>query len=63
MIIELISLIISIIAGIAVMIRWGILGKLMAEFLAKKIQNKKSSLKISAPNLTSTFDSNNLTSP
>jgi hypothetical protein len=63
MIIELISLIISIIAGIAVMIRWGILGKLMAEFLAKKIQNKMSSLKISAPNLTSTFDSNNLTSP
>ena len=60
---EIIYLIISIIAFIVIMARKGIFSKLMAEFLAKRIHDKMSTLKVSAPNLTSTFDSNNSTSP
>jgi hypothetical protein len=63
MIIEFIYWIISITAFIVVSIRFGLFSKLMAEFLAKRIQDKISSLKVSTPNLTSTFDSNSSTSP
>ena len=60
---EIIYLIISIIAFIIMMAHYGIFSRIMAEFLAQKIQNKMSSLKVSAPNLTSTFDSNSSSSP
>jgi hypothetical protein len=63
MIVEIIYLIISIVAFIAIMVRKGVFSRIMAEFLAQKIQNKMSSLKVSAPNLTSTFDGNNSPSP
>ena len=60
---EIIYLIISIVACIIVLARKGILSSLMVEFLAQKIQDKMSSLKVSAPNLTSTFNSNSSSSP
>jgi len=63
MIVEIIYLIISIVAFIAIMVRKGLFSRLVTEFLAQKIQGKMSSLKVSAPNLTSTFDSNSSSSP
>ena len=59
MIVEIIYLIISIVAFIAIMARKGLFSRLMAELLAQEIHDKMSSLKVSAPNLTSTFDGNN----
>jgi hypothetical protein len=59
---EIIYLIISIIAFIAIMTRYGIFSRFMLEFLGQRILNELSSLKTSAPNLTSTFNSNNSTS-
>jgi len=59
---EIIYLIISIVACIIVLARKGILSGLMVEFLSQKILNELSCLKLSAPNLTSTFDGNNSTS-
>ena len=58
MIIEIIYSIISIVACVAVMVRLGLLSRFMVEFLGKKILDEISCLKISAPNLTSTFDTN-----
>jgi len=55
---EIIYLIISIVAFIIMMARYGIFSGLMVEFLGKRILNELSSLKTSAPNLTSTFDGN-----
>jgi hypothetical protein len=60
---EIIYLIISIVACIIVLARKGILSGLMVEFLSQKILNELSCLKISAQNLTSTFDGNNSPSP
>ena len=60
---EIIYLIISIVAFIAIMVRKGVFSRIIAEFLAQKIQNKMGSLKVSAPNVTSTFDGNNSPSP
>lgn len=60
---EIIYLIISIIAFIVIMARYGIFSRLMRKFLGKRILNKLSSLKVSAPNLTSTFDGNSSPSP
>ena len=62
-IIALIYLIISIVAFIAIMVHKSVFSRIMAEFLTQKIQNKMSSLKVTAPNLTSTFDSNSSSSP
>ncbi len=62
MIIESIYWVISIIACIAVLVRLGLFSRIMAEFLAQRIHDKISSLKVSAPNLTSTFDSKSSTS-
>jgi len=56
--IEIIYSIISIVACVAVMVRLGLLSRIMVEFLGKKILDEISCLKISAPNLTSTFDTN-----
>ena len=63
MIVEIIYLIISIVAFVAIMVRKGLFSRIMAEFLAQEIQHKMSSLKVSAPTLTSTFDSNSSSSP
>ena len=59
MIVEIIYLIISIVAFIIMMARYGLFSRLMVEFLGQKILNELSSLKVSTPNLTSTFDGNN----
>ena len=58
MIIEIIYLITVIVAAVAVMVRWGFLSMIMMEFLGQKILNELSCLKVSATNLTSTFDGN-----
>jgi len=63
MIVEIVYLIISIVAFITIMVRKGLFSRVMAEFLAQQIQDKMSSLKVTAPNLTSTFDSNSSSSP
>ena len=63
MIVEIVYLIISIVAFIAIMVRKGLFSRVMAEFLAQQIQDKMSSLKVTASNLTSTFDSNSSSSP
>jgi hypothetical protein len=55
---EIIYLITSIVVGIALMIRWGLFNRLMLEFWGQRILNELSCLKLSAPNLTSTFDGN-----
>ena len=60
---EIIYLIISIVAFIAIMVRKGLFSRLMVEFLGQKILDELSCLKVSAPNLTSTFDGNNSPSP
>ena len=56
---EIIYLITSIVVGIVLMIRWGLFSRLMLEFLGQRIVDELSCLKVSAPNLTSTFDGNN----
>ena len=63
MIVEIIYLIISIVAFIVIMARKGIFSRLMVEFFGQKILDELSCLKVSAPNLTSTFDGNNSPSP
>ena len=60
---EIIYLIISIVACIALMARLGLFSRLMLEFLGQRILDELSSLKVSAPNLTSTFDGNSSPSP
>lgn len=60
---EIIYLIISIVAFIVIMARKGLFSRLMVEFLGQKILDELSCLKVSAPNLTSTFDGNNSPSP
>ena len=60
---ELIYLIISIVAFIAVMARKGIFSRLMAEMLSQRILDELSCLKVSAPNLTSTFEGNTSIAP
>jgi len=60
---EIVYLIISIVACILVMARMGLFSRLMAELLSQKILDELSCLKVSAPNLTSTFDGNNSPSP
>ena len=56
MIAEIIYLITFIAAGVALIIRWGFLSRLLLEFLGQKILDELSCLKVSATNLTSTFD-------
>ena len=58
MIVEIIYSITFVVVGVAVMIRWGLLSMFMLEFLGKKILDELSSLKVSARNLTSTFEGN-----
>jgi len=60
---EIVYLIISIVACIIVLARKGILSTLMVEYLSQKILDELSSLKVSAPNLTSTFEGNSSPSP
>ena len=60
---EIIYLIISIVACIAIMARWGLFSRLMVEFISQRILDELSCLKVSAPNLTSTFEGNGSLSP
>ena len=55
---EIIYLITFVVVGVALMIRWGLFSRLMLEFLCQRILGELSCLKVSAPNLTSTFDGN-----
>jgi len=59
---EILYLFAVFIASIAFMWRIGLLYKLLPQTLVKKIRAELSSLKVSAPNLKSTTDSNNSTS-
>ena len=63
MIVEIIYLIVSIVASIAVMVRLGLFSKIKVEFMSQRIRDELSGLKTSAPNLTSTFDGNSSPSP
>jgi hypothetical protein len=55
---EIIYLIISIVVCIAVMVRYGFLIRFTLEFLGQRILEELSCLKVSAPNLTHTFEAN-----
>jgi len=59
---EILYLVVIPIAAIAFMWRVGLLYKLLPSTLVQKIRAELSSLKVSAPNLKSTSDSNNSTS-
>ena len=59
MIAELIYYLFVFIACIAFMVRIGLFYKLLPKSLVQKIRAELSSLKVSAPNLKSTSDSNN----
>ena len=60
---EILYLFIVFIASIAFMARIGFLYRLLPKSLVQKIRAELSSLKVSAPNLKSTSDSNDSTSP
>jgi len=60
---EILYLFVVFIASIAFMWRVGLLYKLLPKSLVQKIRAELSSLKVSAPNLKSTSDSNDSTSP
>ena len=55
---EVISLIAYILVGMVLMVRWGLFSRLMLKSLSKRILDELSCLDVSAPNLTSTFNSN-----
>jgi hypothetical protein len=63
MISEILYVLFVSIAGIAYMARFGLLRRLLSKVLGQRILNELSSLKVSAPNLKSTCDSNNSASP
>lgn len=59
MISETICLLFVFIAGIVLIARLGFLSNLLSKFLGQKILDELSCLKVSAPNLKSTYDGNN----
>jgi hypothetical protein len=59
MIVEILCLLLVFIAGIAFFARCGFFHKFLPKSLIQKIYAELSSLKVSAPNLKSTSDSNN----
>jgi hypothetical protein len=60
---EILYYILSVIAGIVVMIRLGFLRRFLPAFLEQRIRTELSRLKTSTPDLNSTFDGNNSASP
>jgi len=60
---EILYLVVIPIAAIVFMWRVGLLYKLFPQTLVQKIRAELSTLKVSAPNLKSTTDSNNSASP
>ena len=60
---KIVYLIISTVACIALMARKGLFSRIMVEFLSQRILDELSCLKVSAPNLTSTFEGNSSPSP
>ena len=59
MIIETIRLLFVFMTGIVLLVRMGFLSQLFSKFLSQKILDELSYLTVSAPNLKSTYDSNN----
>lgn len=62
MINQILYAVFAFIAGIAVMIRFGFFQRFLSKALGEKILAELSNLRVSAPNLKSTSDSNNSTS-
>ncbi len=62
MISEILSLITSLIVGIALMAHWGFLRRLLPPFLSQRILDELSRLKSSTPNSTLASNSNTLAS-
>ena len=60
---EILYYILSIIAGIVVMVRFGLLRRFLPAFVEQRILDELSRLKINTPDLNSTFDGNNSASP
>jgi len=63
MFIEIVYYLLSILAGIVVMIRFGLLRRFLPAFVEQRILDELSRLKINTPDLNSTFDGNNSASP
>ncbi len=63
MISEVLSLIAFIVGIGAFLVRLGFFHRLLPPFLSQRILDELSVLEVSAPNLTSTFDSSSSTSP
>ena len=59
MVVETIRLLFVFIASIVLMARLGFLNKLLSKVIGQKILDELSCLKVSAPNLKSTYDGNN----
>jgi len=59
---EIIYLVTNIVVGIVLMIRWGLFNRFILKFLGQRILDELSCLKVSAPNLTSTFNGNSSSS-
>jgi len=51
------------IAGIVLMVRFGLLRRFLSAFVDQRILDELSYLKVSAPDLSSTFDGNSSASP
>lgn len=60
---EILYYILSIIAGIVVMVRFGLLRRFLPASVEQIILDELSRLKINTPDLNSTFDGNNSASP
>ena len=63
MISEVLSLIAFIAGIVAFLVRLGFFRRLLPPFLSQRILDELSLLKVSTPNLTSTFDSSSSTTP
>ena len=60
---EILYYLLSILAGIVVMIRFGLLRRFLPAFVEQRILDELSRLKIITTDLNSTFDGNNSASP
>jgi len=60
---EMLYYLLSIIAGIVVLLRFRLLHRFLPAFLEQRILDELSRLKITTPDLNSTFDGNSSVSP
>ena len=63
MFIEIVYYLLSILAGIVVLLRFRLLRRFLPAFLEQRIIDELSRLKITTPDLNSTFDGNSSASP